>query len=440
MRVATSSARARRNVASERVNTDSFSGDPALLYGSASSNQPSEASAQNAQMQANYEAARRAAQEQGYNLSREEFTLPSDLANKLAMKRRLQQQMAGGGLTKRFGAALPKGQEQSATGDTTQLPLFGKSLADYLAGADPSQFSADLLASIAAQESNMRNQANLGDAQIARIYAALVSQIQGQDAQIAKQYSDAQEATNANTQAAAQAMRTGTDSSGSALDSALTNLGITPGSGQGTGNLEYYSQGGTSDLAKHGQAAANYLVQMGVGQRDFNRGNATAAGYRGAEARTALQQQLLDALADLNSQRAEVNANARAQALDMAYKQYQADYGQFQDQRAFETGRDDQAFQRGLALAQAQGSATPEMLGTEQLYSSLSQTVGSQEASNIWNIILATAGNANVKTNMNPANFLNAVRIQAQKLYPENPAMIALATQYASEYYKQYGG
>lgn len=322
------------------------------------------------------------------------------------------------------------------------IPMFGKSLADYLAGVDESQFSGEMLAELDAREQALRGQASAGDAELARIYQWLMNQIGGQDAQINQQYEQAQGQTRQNMQAATNALVQGGQSTDQQLAEAFGNLGIEPGAG--SGNLAAGRAGQLGDMAQRGQINADYLANTGSTQRNLNRENRTAAGYRGAEERAAMQQQLARFLAELQGERTSVRAQGRSQAQQAAQAQYEADLQNFMAERDFATKRDDEAWNRELETARLQlsqqeaaGRNRPEpaeQMPFDQIATRLTQTQGRARTNQIMSIIAQQAQAPN-NQNTTPGNFARRVHDAVAKL--GLPPAAALEAHAAAEQYWQ---
>lgn len=325
------------------------------------------------------------------------------------------------------------------------MPLFGKTLQDYLGQINGEDLVRSILDDIAAREASLRQRGKEGDENLARIYAALVSQIQGQDKDIASQYDQTRQSVNENARLAAEAMRGGTQQSQDMLARTAANLGLDT-EGHGRGTLAFHGSHDLSDAVKYGQSAADYVTQLGAGQRDFNRTNATAAGFRGAEERSALARTLMQMLGGLNTERASAIAQGNMQAQNLAQQQYQSDYNQFRDQRDFSAGRDDEAWRRSMAeqelQAQMAAANQPQSnpLASERIFNQLNQQVGPAAASNIWTAIVNQSAAPGSARNLTPNNFARNVREEVLKMYPNQPALAVLAAQYALEMFNEFGG
>lgn len=327
------------------------------------------------------------------------------------------------------------------------IPMFGRSLADYLSQAGGMNFGAEVLADIDAREKALRGQAQEGDAKLAQIYQWLMNQIASQDPQINQQYSQAQEQTRQNMRSATDAVVQGGKASDSQLAEAFVNLGIDPGNG--SGNLARGRSGELGDIAQVGQANADYLTRGGVIQRNLNRENRTAAGYRGAEDRSALQRDLARFLAELETSRAEASANARSQAQEWAQRQYEADLAAFNNERQFNAGRDDEAWQReyrqaqlGLdqqrlanQVAQSQQQDAPELNAFDTIGQRLLQTQGQQRADAILRLITEQAQRTGAHTTAGA--FVRTVHEAAARAGLP-PAAILEAVAAAEEYWQAY--
>lgn len=233
-------------------------------------------------------------------------------------------------------------------------PLFGKTLADYLAEANASQFSAGALSDIAAREAALKNQAGASDDLMARAYAAVVQGMQAQDPAIQARYDEARADTDAATQRAVDLANSATTDSLGNINQTAQNLGITEalpgatGNGNGPGGVNANL---VAQLAGYGQLSGQSLIDSAANQRTYNANIGSATNVQGAESRAALQRDLMAYLAQLQDERTQVNAAAQSQALDLARALYEADYGQARDQREYEAGIDGAAYDTALAQA-----------------------------------------------------------------------------------------
>lgn len=246
------------------------------------------------------------------------------------------------------------GQRQKRA-QTQGPPEFGASLEDYLAAADPSRFSSAAMSDIAAREAALRQQASFGDAELAKMYAALVNNYQSQVPQIQQQYSQAQGATQQNNEAAAALINSNALASQGVLDETAQNTdgqAALPIAAQYGGGTEQANAVNLGNLASQGQLSVQALIDASQRGQNFSRNMGGAVGLRGVQERGQMQNDLLAMLAALQDQRTSAQSDAQQQALQLAMQKYDADYSQFRDQRDYTTSRDDTAYNRAMQQAE----------------------------------------------------------------------------------------
>lgn len=250
----------------------------------------------------------------------------------------LAQLLGGGGA----GSAFP------AAGGSGSLPQFGKTLQDYLdAAGDGSNLAAPLLNDIDARGNALRGRASEGEAAIGKAYKYVEDSLGKAATAAEKQYADSMATAESNTQAANDQIKAARASSGAETDAIKANLGI-----EGKSSAENYAAQDQADAAARniagGLTQKEYMQNLGNSAQDFYRQNQSAAGFRGAESKAALNRDLLDRLGILDSEKAGVKADAMIQAQQMAQQKYAADYGAFTDNRNFQASQDDSAYNRSV--------------------------------------------------------------------------------------------
>lgn len=286
--------------------------------------------------------------------------LGSILGTILGTKQNARGSRTGRGSQGTFYAEKPKSGVPAA-GQTRQVQEpqapqgFNRTIDDYLNEADSSQFSAAGMADIAGREQYMRQRAAESDAQLQALYASIAGQLQAQDPQIAQRYGDANAATQANTEQAVGMANSNALNSQSAMEQMAKNLGTEaalPIAEQQGAGLANENQATLNNLATYGQLSGQALTDAGARERTLNTSNINASRFQGATDRSNLQSQLMQYLAALQDERATVARDSMDRALSLAQSRYNADYGQFQDERNYQTNRDDTAYDRAAQQMQ----------------------------------------------------------------------------------------
>lgn len=229
------------------------------------------------------------------------------------------------------------------------LPVFGKSLQDYIDQyGDGGSLISGEMSGISAREAALRGQAATGDSKIAEIYAQLQNSMAQEGTDSAARYAAAGQAAQTNTAGAQANIAQARNSAAGAQAEIARNLGMTDVPASNSANQATLDAANAqSELATTGKSTVDYMASLGNAQQDFYTGNKAAAGYRGAEARSALQGDLTGRLAELQDERSQLQSQAKERALALAQAMYSADYGQFNDERGYRDSREDQGYARG---------------------------------------------------------------------------------------------
>lgn len=322
------------------------------------------------------------------------------------------------------------------------IPEFGRDLYSYL--TDPriseliSSMQGDVEAPFSAQEADLERRAAEGDARIAAIYNGLNQRVTGADATYKQIGDDAIAQTQANTNSAADAVARGNSVGQDTMAQARANLGAPQGiSGD---QLAASTNASAGVIGQRGQAASQFLTGQTASNRTYNQDVARSGEFRGAETRSALQSDLLSQLAELADARASAVSSARQNAFNqmmgLGSSMYEADYGQFRDERDYTTGRDDEAWNRALQQMdmQSQGSAYEPTADYEKSMLRMQQQgLGGGQIS----AIMAALGSAEYSAGGNPVKFAQDVEREL-RAQGADERTISIARQEAMEYFKAY--
>lgn len=255
-------------------------------------------------------------------------------------------------------AGLGSGGRLPLTGGVAEdvvLPTFGKTIADYLAEAgDGSSLISGELSAMDAREQALKQQALTGDSAIAQIYAGLQNSLgkSGEDA--GSRYAAAGTAAQGIQDGTAATIAAAQKNSEGAQAEIRKNLGMGDVAPSAAQNYQSADQSNAqSALAATGKSQQDYLQSLSMANQDFYGSNKTAAGFRGAESRAGLQQDLATRLAEMQQDRSSLQSNASQQAQQLAMQRYQADYGQFSDERNYTESLADKNYDRTWQQAQA---------------------------------------------------------------------------------------
>lgn len=255
-----------------------------------------------------------------------------------------------------FGALSGLGAGRgSGVAEGVVLPTFGKTIADYLAEAgDGSSLISGELSAMDAREQALKQQALTGDSAIAQIYAGLQNSLgkSGEDA--GARYAAAGTAAQGVQDGTAATIAAAQKNSEGAQAEIRKNLGMGDVAPSAAQNYQSADQSNAqSALAATGKSQQDYLQSLSMANQDFYGSNKTAAGFRGAESRAGLQQDLATRLAEMQQDRSSLQSNASQQAQQLAMQRYQADYGQFSDERNYTESLADKNYDRTWQQAQA---------------------------------------------------------------------------------------
>lgn len=240
-------------------------------------------------------------------------------------------------------------QNPSMLQQEQDVPMFGKSLSDYLAEAgDGSGLISSQLAALEEERARGRGQQQKGDSDIAAMYAALQNSLRGDQTTTAQRYTDAQAASQASTDKANSAIQNAQQQVAQSQDQTLANLGISDAGQQAEKTQGEYHGLNTGTNAIKGDANIQNLISGGQGQQNLLQSNITAAGFQSASRRSDLQQELMDYLSNIGNQEATLRDNARQQAQSLAQSRYGADSDAFYREQDYRNGLDDRAYNRGM--------------------------------------------------------------------------------------------
>lgn len=254
-----------------------------------------------------------------------------------------------GGIAGLGRLGLGAAQDPSMLQQEQDVPMFGKSLSDYLSEAgDGSGLISSQLAALEAERARGRGQQQKGDADIAAMYAALQNSLRGDQATTAQRYTDAQAASQASTNQANSAIQNAQQQVAQSQDQTLANLGISDAGQQAERTQGEYHGMNTGTNAIKGDANVQNLISGGQGQQNLLQSNISAAGFQGASRRADLQTELMDYLSNIGNQEATLRDNARQQAQSLAQSRYGADSDAFYREQDYRNGLDDRAYNRGM--------------------------------------------------------------------------------------------
>lgn len=247
-----------------------------------------------------------------------------------------------------FAIGAVPGAATMGLGGDEEIPMFDKSLDDYLSKyGDGSKLSEPILKAIAAREQALKEQASAGEEGIGRAYGDLNKSFTLSKEDEGARYAQAGEKAQAVGDTTQEAIAAARAASKSGRDQIRQNLGMEDVSNSLAEG--YAAESGADDISKSAatnQNQQNYLQNIGNSRQDFMGSNALAATARGAEGKTALNRDLINALSTLDQERAGVMSNAQMQAQQLAQSAYQTDLSRFNTDRSFSADRDDSAWNR----------------------------------------------------------------------------------------------
>ena len=317
------------------------------------------------------------------------------------------------------GAGAAEGTLPGTSGEYAPVPTFGKTLADYLAEAgDGSSMVSGELGAIDARSQALKGQAVVSDEAIAKIYAGLQNSLSKSGEDAGARYAAAGTAAQGvqdGTAATIAAAQKNSESQQAAIRKNLGMEDIAPSAAQ---NYQAVDQSNAqSALAATGKSQQDYMQSLGSANQDFFTANNAAAGFRGAESRAGLQTDLTSRLAALQDERSSTLAEGSSRAQQLAMQRYQADYGQWSDQRNYSDGLSDKAYDRNFAERQysddltyrqqqmdaeynkQQAANQPEVPAYDKIQQQLMQAMpGQQQAVQIAMQTMATQKNSDPKS------------------------------------------
>lgn len=249
---------------------------------------------------------------------------------------------------------------------TPSAPMFGKTLADYLAGAgDGSGLITSQLAALEGLRNSGRQQQATGDSEIAAMYAALENSLRADREASQQRYAGAEQASKENTGEAQATIDAAAKAAQQAQNETLKNLGISGANKQSAATQAGYTSTNTAGNQQIGNATVQNLIERGASDSDLITQNVAAAGFRGANRRADLQQELMDYLSGLAGQEAQLRDSAAQQARDEARAQYEADYSNFWQNQQYGDSRDDEAWSRAMQEAELNGQSQQQIDPTD---------------------------------------------------------------------------